>query len=78
MQKWEYRYAFVKNIKSSDSTLEYPLINGSKTKLVKRENIEGFLNQLGEDGWEMCATSTSQSELGIYVDVSLFLKRSRP
>ena len=78
MQKWEYRYAFVKNIKSSDSTLEYPLINGSKTKLGKRENIEGFLNQLGEDGWEMCATSTSQSELGIYVDVSLFLKRSRP
>lgn len=73
MQKWEYQFVFIEHIKTRDSKVIYP----KETKLPKWVDLNNYLNWLGERGWELCGTSSSQSELGTYVDVSMFFKRPK-
>lgn len=76
MQKWEYRYAYIKDITSSKSKLQYPLgADDKEIKFPRFQDIELLLNQLGADGWEMCGTSTNFTDGAYYVNVALFLKR---
>jgi hypothetical protein len=66
MEKWEYLMVHI------DAGRIFR-VNGQQFENSKTTSVLAYINQLGNDGWEMAATSTPNGS-----EYILFFKRRKP
>jgi hypothetical protein len=74
MQKWEYKVVWKfrnytqKNLSIFAGTEEWPVVSSWVTKMEdgtwKEVDFQSYLNQLGEQGWELASAYSESGNLG--------------
>lgn len=74
MQKWEYLTIELGRFGMMAPQQVAPrYVDGHELRDWKKLALHTYLSQLGQDGWEMCGTLTTESRLTEYI----FFKRPR-
>lgn len=78
MQKWEYITVKVEAHGFNKNSLSARYSNGRELQDWKRTPLESFIYELGERGWEMTGTWSTDTMSATNPLLYLFFKRSKP
>ncbi len=74
MQKWEYLEVRISGPEWADSRGNYGRLEDVKLRSTRWHSIAPFMNELGEEGWELAGTADDEN-LNSYV---MYFKRPKP
>lgn len=77
MTRWEYKFVMIDvNLSPILKLARWGvLVPGEKKARETMENVEGYINELGAEGWEIVAVINGSEHTGIITRAILFLKR---
>uniref|UniRef100_A0A7V4CII0 DUF4177 domain-containing protein n=1 Tax=candidate division WOR-3 bacterium TaxID=2052148 RepID=A0A7V4CII0_UNCW3 len=77
-KKWEYKIKVLEVHSHPILALGRWQIEGDDKKIIKEfPNVEKYINQLGEEGWELVGTAPGSDSQGTITKVLLIFKREK-
>ncbi len=77
MTRWEYKFVMIDvNLSPILKLARWGvLVPGEKKARETMEKVEGYINELGAEGWEIVAVINGSEHTGIITRAILFMKR---